>query len=208
MPSRSEKRGGTQRDRVEIAPTFLIIVLSPVPVHPWSKAMNDAASRAAKSSQRSSAMPMKRFYLTNVFSPCPQRPMRQSSRWLALTGRGHPPDRDPARRPPSSGSRGRIEFHARVQFNEQRVGLHTIAADAEAILVEVVRASCPSAAVADDGSAAGARRHQYFERQFLDVRGRSGHCNLPEFVILKGDGTVRASFPDQRAPVEGAIIGR
>jgi len=54
---------GNKKGRGEIAPTFLIIVLSPVPVHPWSKAMNDAASRAAKSSQRSSAMPMKRFYL-------------------------------------------------------------------------------------------------------------------------------------------------
>ncbi|EPE94127.1 hypothetical protein RGCCGE502_32477 (plasmid) [Rhizobium grahamii CCGE 502] len=125
--------------------------------------------------------------------------------WLFF-GREHPPY--PAPGPPSSGSRVRIEFHARVQFNEQRVGLQAIAADAEAILVEVGRASCPSAAIADDGSAAGPPRHQYFERQFLDgVRGRSGHRNLPEFVILKGDGTVRASFPD-RMPVEGAIIGR
>ncbi|RDJ04660.1 hypothetical protein B5K06_26895 [Rhizobium grahamii] len=149
-------------------------------------------------------MPMKGFYLTNVFATCRQRVRRQSSRWLALLW---------SRASALSCSRATFlriarTFHARVQFNEQRVGLQAIAADAEAILVEVGRASCPSAAIADDGSAAGPPRHQYFERQFLDgVRGRSGHRNLPEFVILKGDGTVRASFPD-RMPVEGAIIGR
>ncbi|MBE1508465.1 hypothetical protein [Rhizobium viscosum] len=56
-----------KKGRGETAPTFLTIANSPVPVHPWSKAFQRCGV-ASSEFQRSSAMPMKVFYLRNVFA--------------------------------------------------------------------------------------------------------------------------------------------